>query len=175
MSQSPSQSPTFTQSNVPSPNSSSSRISSADFWKKSLSHIPSSFGASSKNLIPSKKDLDSSGLYEKSCSWVGKDFDGATHGRLQISSSLGRSLDIPGPGHYDPNDLKLSKREIAPKITIGLRLSKNIENQSLSKQKLKSTFPPLRQASPPRKESDLKRISVEVLRQSLLPGPGIHV
>eukprot|EP01036_Dinobryon_divergens_P023748 gene23747-32133_t len=66
-------------------------------------------------------------------------------------------VDVPGPGQYDPNDLKLSKREGAPKLTIGMRLSNDIIT-----------------APPPPKDSDLKNISVESMRRSLMPGPGSY-
>jgi len=151
-------------------------LNADDFWKKSLCFIPSTFGSSRKNvsLRPSSKVVD---VLEKTSSWVGTDNDGITHGRLQLESTMGKSLSVPGPGQYNPNDLKLSKREIAPKYSLGNRFTPRLATKGSTKKdklKVKSSFPPLRQASPPRKESDLKHISVDVMRRSLMPGPGFQ-
>mmetsp|Transcript_16417 Transcript_16417/g.22636 ORF Transcript_16417/g.22636 Transcript_16417/m.22636 type:complete len:339 (+) Transcript_16417:13-1029(+) len=153
----------------------SKSLNAEDFWKKSLCHIPSTFGASKKNVSrPSSKAVD---LLLTTSSWVGIDNDGVTHSRLQLESTMGKLLSAPGPGQYNPNDLKLSKREIAPRYSLGNRLTPRLASKDSAKKeklKMKSSFPPLRQASPPRKESDLKHISVDVMRRSLMPGPGSY-
>ena len=152
------------------------KMQSEEFWKTSLCHIPSTFGASSKKVIREKYDKNSFDVLSKSSSWVCKDSDGVNHGRLQIASTFGRMVDVPGPGQYNPNDLKLSKREGAPKLTMGMRFSNDMITAKNNSGKIKrktNAFPPLRKAPPPSKDSDLKNISIEGMRRSLLPGPGI--
>jgi hypothetical protein len=151
------------------------KMQSDEFWKTSLCHIPSTFGASSKAIIQETTTKKSYDILSKSSSWVSKDSDGVNHGRLQIASTFGRMIGSPGPGEYNPNDLKLSKREGAPKLSIGIRFSNEMITAKYNSRKIKSkknSFPPLRKAPPPSKDSDLKNISVEGMRRSLLPGPG---
>lgn len=150
------------------------QITASEFWSKRLCHIPSTFGASEKQLgfHSHKRQSSADDLLAKSTSWMGKDSDGVNHGRLQLISMIGKMVEVPGPGQYDPNDLVLSKREIGPRLSISKRIPPRREVILQPKRPSKSSFPPLIQPSPPPKESDLKNISVNEMRAALTPGPG---
>lgn len=157
---------------------------SQQFWSQSLTFKPSTFGSTVK---VAENPLD---LTPKASSWQGKDEFGHSHSRLQISTVFGRLTTTPGPGQYDPDHEKLSRRVNGPHITLGerqnsrrsvemerkytvsdMQADNNYNNNNKSNKKKNKKKKDNNQNN---NNSALKSIRISDMRRSLGPGPGSY-
>lgn len=168
---------------VVSPNSPGSLAKGGSFWNESFSFKTSTFGSTSKTL-ENFLDLSPKPLEKSAMDWTGKDQYGHTHARLKIATVFGKLPINPGPGQYNPNHEKLSRRVVGPQITLGERHEKlfnSDSNRSFSltnlaetkSNKLKKKISS-KDDSKSKNSLSLSNISISQMRKALGPGPGSY-